>query len=395
MAGWSGPFRATNTTAAIVAATTPKLTRNVDTTDPILPSHPVDEPVGPDPLRRSSRAWAIGAVVVSLVLLVAGVIGRYVQLPYDTLAPGTARAVNSAIDVKGHATFPPQGKVFYITVAVRERINPYEALAGWLDPSIDVIPETQVRGTIPPDQYDRQNVEAMADSKTTAEVLALRQLGFTDLGAGAEVVEVQAGLPAATVLKANDVIVAIDGKPVANSGDAVTAIRAHGPGERVRMQVRRDDGPPTDLEAVLGQGDGGKPLLGVRLSTKIKLPFDITIDSGRVVGPSAGLAYALELLDVLTPGELTGGSNVAATGELMSDGTVGPIGGIAQKTVTVRRSGAKVFLVPKANEAEARAHAGGKLQIRGVASFEEAIKALGSLAGSNALALGKPGSTGS
>jgi PDZ domain-containing protein len=363
----------------------------VDTTDDILPSPSDGQPITPGRPRRSSRPWAVALVVVALVLAGLGVIAGYVHLPYDTLAPGGARAVNSVIDVKGHATFPPQGKVFYVTVSVREQVNPYEALAGWLDPSVDVIPETQIRGTIPPDQYQRENVEAMADSKTTAEVLALRQIGLTDLGVGAEVVEAQAGLPAATVLKANDVIVAIDGKPVGNSSDAVTAIQAHAPGDHLKMQIRRDDGAPTDVEAVLAQGDAGKPLLGVRLSTKIKLPFDINIDSGKVIGPSAGLAYALELLDLLTPGELTGGSSVAATGELLADGTVGPIGGIAQKTVTVRRAGAKVFLVPKENEAEARAHAGGKLQIRGVSSFDDALKALGSLDGSNALALGKPG----
>jgi len=145
-----------------------------------------------------------------------------------------------------------------------------------------------------------------------------------------------------------------------------------------------------DLEAVLGGADG-RALLGVRLSTKIKLPFEINIESGRVVGPSAGLAYALELLDLLTPGELTGGSSVAATGELLTDGTVGAIGGVAQKAVTVRRAGIKVFIVPKANEAEARAHAGKNLQVLGVATFGEALKALASLDGSNALALGKPG----
>jgi PDZ domain-containing protein len=157
------------------------------------------------------------------------------------------------------------------------------------------------------------------------------------------------------------------------------------------MQVKRDDGAAVDTEAVLGETEDHKALLGVRLSTKIQLPFEITIDSGRVVGPSAGLAYALELLDVLTPGELTGGSSVAATGELHTDGTVGAIGGVAQKAVTVRRAGIKVFLVPKENEAEARAHAGSGLEIRGVASFDEALKALSSLNGSNALALGKPG----
>jgi PDZ domain-containing secreted protein len=138
----------------------------VDTTDPILPGDPEAEPVVPTPTRPSSRPWAIAAVVVSLVLLTAGVIARYVQLPYDSLAPGGAEPVNSVVMVKGHDVYVPKGKVFYVTVSVRERINPYEALAGWLDPTVQVIPETQVRGTIPPDQYQKINVEAMADSKT-------------------------------------------------------------------------------------------------------------------------------------------------------------------------------------------------------------------------------------
>ncbi len=318
------------------------------------------------------------------------VTARYVQLPYDTLAPGSARAVNSVIEVRGHPSYPPQGKLFYTTVSVRERVNPYEALAGWLDPAVEVVPETKVRGTVPPEEFRRMNIEAMADSKTTAQVLALRQLGFTNLGQGAEVVDVRADLPAGPILNAGDVIVAIDGKAVSSSGDAVAAIRARAPGDTLRMEVRRGEAGPVDLQAVLAD-DGGKPLLGVRLSTKIKLPFEINIDSGRVVGPSAGLAYGLELLDLLTPGELTGGSSVAVTGELLGDGTVGPIGGVAQKAVAVRRAGIKVFLVPKENEAEAKAHAGGGLEIRGVGSFEEALKALGSLEGSNALALGKPG----
>ena len=363
----------------------------MDTTDPTLTFEQEGPPPAPGPA-PASRRWAIALVAVSVVLTGLAVIARYVQLPYDTLAPGSARAVNSVIEVKGHATYPPQGKLFYTTVSVRERVNPYEALAGWLDPAVEVIPETKVRGDVPPEEFRRMNVEAMADSKTTAQVLALRQLGYTNLGVGAEVVDVQADLPAGPVLKTGDVIQAIDGKTVSSSGDAVAAIRARAPGDTLRMRVQRGDAAPVDVQAVLAD-DGGKPLLGVRLSTKIKLPFEINIDSGRVVGPSAGLAYGLELLDVLTPGELTGGSSVAVTGELLGDGTVGPIGGVAQKAVAVRRAGIKVFLVPKENEAEAKAHAGKGLEIRGVGTFDEALKALSSLEGSNALALGKPGAT--
>ena len=149
----------------------------------------------------------------------------------------------------------------------------------------------------------------------------------------------------------------IDDRTVAGSADVVAGIQGRQAGDVLHLRIDRD-GQIVEVDAPLGQGDDGGPLLGVRLTTRVKLPFEIEIDSGKVVGPSAGLAYALELLDVLTPGELTGGRVVAATGDLQADGTVGPIGGVAQKAVTVRRAGAKVFLVPRANLDEARSRAG-------------------------------------
>jgi len=170
----------------------------------------------------------------------------------------------------------------------------------------------------------------------------------------------------------------------------VTLIQAHRPGDRVMLRFERD-GTPQDAEAELVAGDGDKPLLGVRLTTRVHTPFKVQIDSGDVVGPSAGLAYALELLDLLTPGELTGGTTVAATGELGPNGQIGPIGGIAQKAVTVQAAGAKVFLVPRLNYADARKEAGKGLDVRPVDDFDDAVREIGSLAGSNALALGKPG----
>jgi Lon-like protease len=346
--------------------------------------------------------------VVSLVTSIVAVGASFVNLPYDSLGPGSARAVNGVVTVSGHPSYPPRGQLLYTTVSVRERVNPYEALFGWLDPDTDVIPEEKVRGDISTDDFRQINVEAMADSKTTAQILALRQLGYTDLDDGAEIVTVDPSLPAAPLLQPGDVVVGIGAagtdvagtgaagtgdRPVRSSADMVAAIRERAPGDVIHLRMERD-GQPVEVDAPLGGGDDGRPLLGVRLTTRVKLPFEITIDSGKVVGPSAGLAYALELLDVLTPGELTGGVAVAATGDLRPDGTVGPIGGVAQKTVTVRRAGAKVFLVPSANLDEALSKAGGGLQIHAVDSFDHALRVLADLEGSNALALGQPGAGG-
>ncbi len=343
-----------------------------------MPAPPVSKPI---------RPWVVVLVGVSLAMSIAAIGARFVSLPYDSIGPGSARAVNGVVTVKGHPSYPPRGQLLYTTVAVRERVNPYEALAGWLDPDTDVIPEEKVRGDISTDDFKRMNVEAMADSKTTAQLLALRHLGFTDLGDGAEIVDVDAALPAASLLRAHDVIVGIDDRTVAGSADAVAGIQGRQAGDVLHLRLDRG-GQIVEVDAPLGQGDDGGPLLGVRLSTRVKLPFDIEIDSGKVVGPSAGLAYALELLDVLTPGELTGGRVVAATGDLQADGTVGPIGGVAQKAVTVRRAGAQVFLVPRANLDEAKSRAGSGVQVLAVDSFDDALHVLGTLDGSNALALG-------
>ncbi len=327
---------------------------------------------------------------VSLVISIVAVGARFVTLPYDSIGPGSARAVNGVVTVTGHPSYPPRGQLLYTTVAVRERVNLYEAFAGWLDPDTDVIPEEKVRGDISTEDFKQINVEAMADSKTTAQLLALRHLGFTELGDGAEIVDVEQSVPAAALVKPTDVIVGIDGQPVADSEDLVAGIQAHQAGDVVHLRIDRDGGL-IDVDAPLGMADDGGPLLGVRLTTRVKLPFDIEIDSGKVVGPSAGLAYALELLDVLTPGELTGGRVVAATGDLRPDGTVGPIGGVAQKAITVRRAGATVFLVPRDNLEEARTRAGDDLRVLPVDSFDDALRALGGLDGSNALALGSSG----
>ncbi len=101
-------------------------------------------------------------------------------------------------------------------------------------------------------------------------------------------------------------------------------------------------------------------------------------------------AYGLELLDQLTPGELTGGGKVAVTGQLYLDGTIGEIGGVAQKAATVRRSGASIFIVPRANYKDAKAHAGNHLKVYAVDNFDDALRILGSLKGSNALSYVPP-----
>lgn len=334
-----------------------------------------------DPRPRVSR-WVVVFAVVGLLTAAVATAAQFVRLPYDSIGPGTATSLSDSVTVTGHAVYLPEGELFSTTVSVRERVNPFEALAGWLDPDTDVVATQRVSGDLTPGEFRRLNQVAMADSKTTAQILALTHLGFESTVEGSEIIEVVPNFPASELLRAGDLIVAVDDLVRPAPEAIVERIQATPPGNSLRLRIQRGTEPEMEVLAPLGSEEG-RAMLGVRMTERYKLPFDIEIDSGSVVGPSAGLAYALELVDLLTPGELTGGARVAVTGNLNPDGTVGAIGGVIQKAATVRNAGVKIFVVPKANEVEAREHAEG-LDIRAVETFDDAMAVLAALPGSNA-----------
>jgi PDZ domain-containing protein len=161
-----------------------------------------------------------------------------------------------------------------------------------------------------------------------------------------------------------------------------------GPGAQHVLTVERPPGSSTTVEVpiatVPAPEDPGRAVIGIAPEDRLagaELPIDVLIDSGTVGGPSAGLAFTLAVLDVLTPGELTGGHRVAVTGTMRLDGTVGPVGGAAQKAVTVRNAGYEVFLVPQEELDEVATVIGDDLRVIGVGTLAEALDALGSLGG--------------
>ena len=113
------------------------------------------------------------------------------------------------------------------------------------------------------------------------------------------------------------------------------------------------------ITTIAAPDDPARAVIGIQPEERIvdfRFPFQIDIESGAVGGPSAGLAFTLAVLDVLTPGELTGGHKIAVTGTMSFDGTVGPVGGGHQKAIAVRDAGYEAFLVPTDEYEEVQAH---------------------------------------
>jgi PDZ domain-containing protein len=217
-------------------------------------------------------------------------------------------------------------------------------------------------------------------------------------GTGIDVVAVESGLPVNEQLVAGDVIVGIDGEPVTVTDELIDRVRAHRPGDTVTLEVERGGGTEEVSVTLSPRPDNpDAPMIGVSIQTRelgFDLPFEVEVDTGEVGGPSAGLAISLAVLDRLTPGSITGGRKVAVTGEIFSSGEVGIVGGVAQKTVAVKRAGAKLFIVPSAEFAIAKARGGRSLRVEKADTLDEALHVLATLRGSNALALAGPGGTG-
>ncbi len=335
-------------------------------------------PPASQPKRKRRWAW----------LLVPALLVGVLAFPksYVLISPGSARGVDSLISVAPDHSYEPSGDFFLLSVSVAQTRFLGEALSGWVDDDVDVHETEEVFGTASPQEYREQNVAAMSDSKQVAMYVALRRLGYevTENGDGVFVNDIDPTVPAAEVLRQGDVVVEADGTKTLLMGDLVDVIEAHKPGDLLTLRVRRQ-GAERDVSAKLVEREG-RTILGVLIETanqSFNYPFEVSIDSENIGGPSAGLAFTLGLIDRLTDGELAGGAEVAVTGTIQPDGSVGLVGGIRQKALAARRAGATLMLVPKAELAEAKRNAG-DLEVRGVQTLDDALEVLADLKGANA-----------
>ncbi|MEM9036986.1 MAG: S16 family serine protease [Actinomycetota bacterium] len=341
----------------------------------------------------SRRRTAIVAVVVAVVVI--GV-WRTLTWPLDYFAfsPGSATPTVGLVDVVGSEAFPPEGELYFTTVSSRT-VTVLDWIAAQFDPAIELRSTDEVLGGRTNDERREQNRAAMLSSQDVAEIVALRHLGFDVVEfLGASVVQVGEDTAADGVLEPGDVVVEAEGAAITTQIELVDAVRALEPGDELDLVVRDLDGAESETSVILGENDEGNALLGVSVVTDwaqvADPPVEVQIDAGSIGGPSAGLAWTLTILDVLTPGELTGENRVAVTGTMELDGTVGPIGGVVQKTFAVREQGIDVFIVPSVDAPDAESVAGDDVLIVGVDNLDDALAALDELGG-NALALEAPG----
>ncbi|CAB4732338.1 unannotated protein [freshwater metagenome] len=324
--------------------------------------------------------------------LAAGLVAAafLIRLPYYLVQPGSVRPAEQRIDISGAESFENSGDILFTTVFV-DQATPALMIRAWLDDAVEIRTRQEMYPEGDRKASQEQNQLRMDLSKLTATRVALQYLGIeAEYDAdGTRVLAVQSEAPSAGVLLPGDVIISVDGSEIALPSEIAPELADHAPGDQVQVVVRRaaPDGQQVrkELDVTLGASSDEvtRPILGIEAepdAPSIDSEVQVDVDSGTVSGPSAGLAWTLAILDRLTPGSLTRGKTVAVTGEILEDGTVGPIGGILQKVSAVKRAGIKMFIYPASTPVEEqkqmRALAGKKVELRPVENLDQAVQAL-------------------
>lgn len=330
----------------------------------------------------SRRTWTL---LCSLVVVVAiGLVGGLVSVPYVALGPGPTYDTLSVVDgvpvvsVSGHPTYKTTGQLRMVTVSLIGDVTMFGALGMWMSGKFSLAPQEDYQPPgVSQQDVQQQNLQQFKDSQSNAEVSALRYLKYPVAVVAQEIVT---NGPSDKILVPGDQLVTVNGKPVSSAEDVKAALGNTLPGQVVDLTVRSGGGPSRDVKIKLGGSpDRKQGFLGITPASHAAVNFHVDIKLSDIGGPSAGLMFALAVVDKLTPLNLNGGMAVAGTGTIDDIGNVGPIGGIPFKLVAARDAGATVFLTPADNCSEALTHVPAGLRLVKVTSLSSAISELADL----------------
>jgi Lon-like protease len=327
-------------------------------------------------------------LIASAGTAVAIAVSVLVPVPYVILGPGPTlntlgkdSAGRPLITISGHASYPTNGHLNMVTVSYQgcqgNRFNIFTALVAWLNPHQAVVPESEIcPAGQTQKQTQEQDTQQMTSSEQTATAAALTELHIP-YSTQVVVVQPEKGFPAYGVLKAGDVITAVNGQPVTSQAGLSKLIYAHPAGSTLTLTISRD-GRSSEVQ-VGTRPSAGHPVMGVQITEEYKFPFQVKISVGDIGGPSAGMMFALGIIDKLTRLDLTAGRFIAGTGEITASGQVQPIGGIQQKMIGARNAGATIFLTPASNCADTKGAVPAGMRLVKVSTLNQAVTYLEAL----------------
>ncbi len=349
------------------------------------------------------RWQALGLAFISFFIAFFAMVGLdTARIPYFALSPGNVLSVQQAIQIDSSTNHPiyhedAGGNFGYVTARVSSSLSPLEWINHQLNSDTRVIHNKELGEDAPAPEVRREIArQEIRNSQATATLLALDILNIDVpiVNLGLRIREVHECVPAYQTLRAEDIILELDGISTLSSSALSEELAKKEAGQIIVMTLDRSGSIIEDVEVELSSrnnpclsdsfedtADNG-PALGIIITEILEYqpPVDVNFGTGNIGGSSAGLAFALGVLDLLEPGDLTGGRKVVATGAISRNGEVSAIGGLPEKLISAERRGYSVFFVPASQLSEIE----GKnkdVQIIGVATIYDALDYLSQTGG--------------
>jgi len=284
--------------------------------------------------------WAIVALIAVLALC-------YVPLPYYIEGPGSANNLKSFVKIKGHADHR-SGK-FMLTSVMLAPARPITWLYAQVNPHYSVVSEAEVNGGQDNATYDKvQNFYMKsAINEAIATAYSAAHASYQKTYRGIYVLEVQSKSKFKQAVKVGDTITKVDGHHFTTAQGYQNYIASQGVGHQVTITYQHN-GQTKQASAPLIKLSTKRAGIGVGLTDNVKVTtkIPVKVDPGAIGGPSAGLMFSLQIYQQLTNQNLRKGRQIAGTGTINPDGSVGEIGGIDKKIIAAKNAGATIFFAP-------------------------------------------------
>ena len=299
--------------------------------------------------------------VVLLALIMLSAFSATLMTNNGLDAPGVALSVEPMVNVPAQYRHTHKGTFILTSVFSHAPILVGEWMLAQVDPAMKVVaPEIVVPKNTTVQEQARQDYQMLDDSEATAITVGLRLAVYQTqmIGKGVRVDSILPESHANGILQAGDVITALNGEPIQTTDDLIQKVRAQSGKSTVQLEVERNQtGMELNVPLIPPASPTDTPKIGITIDSTgfdFKPPFPVSIVTQKISGgPSAGLMFTLTVYNALSAQDLTGGRKIAGTGTINLDGTVGPIGGIKQKVAAAEATGARYFLCPVVNYADA------------------------------------------
>ncbi|WP_134700334.1 SepM family pheromone-processing serine protease [Ammoniphilus sp. YIM 78166] len=314
---------------------------------------------------KNKKIWGIAAAIFAVLIAIN------IQVPYYITTPGGAISLHDMVVVED--AYEDEAGAFRLTTVRTGQTNVAGYLYALIDPYADLVESSMVHSPHESNQqYIRRQLEVMKASQDTAKIVAFQRAGYDVKlqNSGAVVMQFIPDYPAEKVLEIGDTIVGVNGQPIDTAIALINSLKGKKPGDQVKLSYIRDGVKKEaviDLKQLPGTDEKGEKKPGIGIASPItkrqfELPKEVTIKSQDIGGPSAGLMFTLEMINQLVPEDLTKGYDVAGTGTINDDGTIGRIGGVHHKVVAAHKQNVDIFFAPVVKDET------------GISNYDQAVK---------------------